>query len=175
VKPTHQGSSIGVSLVRRPEELPAALAAAGRYGPQVLIETFVEGDEVTVGVLGDEPLPVIGIRPTRPFFDFTAKYTVGATEYLVPVPLPPATARRVQAAGLAAHRALGCRHLSRADLILRRDGVPVLLEVNTVPGFTPTSLVPKAAACAGVSYEDLCERLVLMAWDAARSRLARAL
>ena len=164
VKPTNQGSSLGVSMVGSPEELQAAIVAAGRYGPRILIEEFIPGRELTVGILGDEPLPIVEIRPTQPFFDFTAKYTAGATEYLVPAPLPSETAHRVQAAGLAAHRALGCRHLSRADLILRGDQEPVLLEVNTIPGFTPTSLLPKAAGVANVSYDELCEQLVMMAW-----------
>jgi len=163
VKPVSQGSSLGVSIVREEAQLPAAFAEAGRYGPRILIEEFVAGREVTVGVLGDEPLPVVEIRPTHPFFDYTAKYTPGATDYLVPAPLPPDLAASVQAAGLAAHRALGCRHLSRTDLILRPDGVPVVLEVNTIPGLTPTSLLPKAAACVHLGYDELCEQLLLMA------------
>ena len=163
VKPVNQGSSLGVSIVQQAAQLPAALAEAGRYGPTVLVEEFVAGREVTVGVFGEEPLPVVEIRPTHPFFDYTAKYTPGCTEYLVPAPLPPETAALVQAAGLAAHRALGCRHLSRTDCILRPDGVPVVLEVNTIPGLTPTSLLPKAAACVHLSYDELCEQLVLMA------------
>ncbi|OGX40327.1 MAG: hypothetical protein A3C53_03090 [Omnitrophica WOR_2 bacterium RIFCSPHIGHO2_02_FULL_68_15] len=163
VKPTAQGSSVGISIVRRPDELPAALRAAGQYGSPVLIEEFIEGREVTAGVFGDEPLPIIEIRPRQPFFDYTAKYTAGLTEYLVPAPLAPAVAAAVQAAGLLAHQALGCRHLSRSDFILTRSHLPVLLEINTIPGFTPTSLVPKAAACVGISYDELCEQLVLMA------------
>jgi D-alanine-D-alanine ligase len=163
VKPTGQGSSVGVSIVRRPEELPAALQAAGQYGSPVLIEEFIEGREVTVGVVGEETLPVIEIRPRQPFFDYTAKYTAGLTDYLVPAPLAPDVAKTIQEAALRAHRALGCRHLSRSDFILAHDRVPVLLEINTIPGFTPTSLVPKAAACIGVSYDELCEQLTLMA------------
>ncbi len=163
VKPVSQGSSLGVSIVHQEAQLPAALAEAGRYGSRILIEEFVAGREVTVGVLGEEPLPVVEIRPTHPFFDYTAKYTPGCTEYLVPAPLAQELAASIQAAGLAAHRALGCRHLSRTDLILRPDGVPVVLEVNTIPGLTPTSLLPKAAACVSLCYEELCEQLVLMA------------
>ena len=163
VKPTNQGSSLGVSMVRREEELEAALAAAWRYGSKILIEEFVAGREMTVGVLGDEPLPIVEIRPSQPFFDYTAKYTAGSTDYVVPAPLSHRIADDVQAAGLAAHQALGCRHFSRADLILRDDAIPVVLEVNTIPGFTPTSLLPKAAACAKISYGELCEQLVLMA------------
>ncbi len=167
VKPSDQGSSIGVSLAKTPGELPDAIAAAGHFSQYVLIEEFIQGREVTVGVLGDAALPVIEIKSHQAFFDFTAKYTSGATDYLVPAPLPETIARAIQTAGLKAHRVLGCRHLSRADLMLRADGTPVLLEVNTIPGFTSTSLLPKAAACIGISYEELCERLVLMAQHAA--------
>ena len=163
VKPTGQGSSVGVSIVPTPAALPAALRAAGDYGSPVLIEEFVNGREVTAGIFGEDPLPVIEIRPRQPFFDYTAKYTAGCTEYLVPAPLDPGIAKTVQEAALRAHRTLGCRHLSRSDFILAHERVPVLLEINTIPGFTPTSLVPKAAACTGLSYDELCEQLVLMA------------
>ena len=165
VKPASQGSSLGVSIVQRPEELDSALAEAARYDQTVLIEEFIRGRELTVGVLGDQPLPVIEIRPRQPFFDFTAKYTPGLTDYLVPAPLEPTIARMVQAAAMRAHEALGCRHLSRTDLILTPPHIPVILEVNTIPGFTPTSLLPKAAACLGLSYEEVCERLVHLAWS----------
>lgn len=163
VKPSNQGSSLGVAMARTVEELQAAVKAAAGFSPHVVLEQFVSGREVTVGVLGDEALPVVEIRPSQPFFDFTAKYTTGATEYLVPAPISQSAAAVVQAAGLDAHRALGCRHLSRADIILDANDVPVVLEINTIPGFTPTSLLPKAAACIGLSYEDVCERLVMLA------------
>ena len=166
VKPTGQGSSLGVSIVRCDEELPTALAEAGRYGDRALIEQFVRGREVTAGVFGEEPLPVVEIRSRHGWFDYAAKYTKGLTEYIAPAPLAPPVAQAVQAAGLAAHRAVGCRHLSRTDIILDDRSVPVVLEVNTIPGFTPTSLLPKAAACIGLSYDELCERLVLMACPA---------
>ena len=165
VKPTNQGSSIGVSLARTPAECAEAVADAGRYDARVLIEAFIAGREMTVGILGDRTLPVIEIQPvssagsTR-MFDFTAKYTPGQTQYLVPAPITSADAARLQDAGWRAHDALGCRHLSRADLILTPEGEPVLLEVNTIPGFTATSLLPKAAACVGLSYEDVCEELI---------------
>ncbi len=163
IKPMSQGSSLGVSIVRSPSGLAGAFEQAAEYGSQVLVEAFVEGREVTVGVLGDDTLPVIEIRPHHAFFDFTAKYTPGSTDYLVPAPLETAVVKKVQAAGRAAHEVLGCRHLSRTDCIVNRDGEPVILEVNTIPGFTPTSLLPKAAACIGLSYQDVCERLVLLA------------
>lgn len=169
VKPVSQGSSVGVSIVREPGAFAEAVAAAAQYGVRVLIEEFVQGRELTVSVLGEEPLPIVEIRSTHPFFDYSAKYTAGLTEYLVPAVLEPRVAGAVQAAGLAAHRALGCRHLSRTDLILDQRNRPVILEVNTIPGFTPTSLLPKAAACLPLSYEEVCERLVLMAYHAHES------
>lgn len=165
VKPSDQGSSIGVTMVVQPEDMPSAIRLAQQYGKTVLIEEFVRGRELTVGVLGEEALPVVEVRPKHRFFDFSAKYTAGMTEYDVPAKLPPPVASVVQAAGRAAHAAIGCRHLSRTDLILTDAGVPVILEVNTIPGFTPTSLLPKAAACRGISYEELCDRLVQMAWQ----------
>ena len=160
VKPTNQGSSIGVSIASTRTEFLKALEDAARYDTRILIEGFVRGRELTVGILGHEALPVVEIRSTHQFFDFTAKYTPGQTEYLVPAPLDPETTRQVQRAGAQAHQALGCRHFSRVDLILDDHQRPVILEVNTIPGFTATSLLPKAAACAGIPYDELCERLV---------------
>ena len=165
VKPSNQGSSLGVSIVRDPGALAEAVASAAGFGGEGIVEEFIAGREVTAGVLGEAVLPIVEIRPRHAFFDYQAKYTPGMTEYLVPAPLPSQAVLRIQAAGLAAHRALGCRHFSRTDLILRQDGVPVVLEVNTIPGFTATSLLPKAAACAGMSYDALCEQLVTMAWQ----------
>ena len=128
-----------------------------------MLEEFIPGRELTVGVFGEDALPIVEVRPSHPFFDYATKYTAGMTDYLVPAPLPDEIAAAVQAAGLKAHHALGCRHLSRTDLILNADNVPVILEVNTIPGFTPTSLLPKAAACVNLSYDELCEQLALMA------------
>ena len=164
VKPAGQGSSLGVSIIRTQEGLEPAIQEAARHDPRVLIETFIQGRELTVGVFGDEALPIVEVRPHHQFFDFASKYTAGMTDYLVPAPVPPEVASAVQAVGLKAHRALGCRHLSRTDLILTEEGVPVVLEINTIPGFTPTSLVPKAAGCLGISYDELCEQLLMMAW-----------
>ena len=167
VKPRSQGSSIGISVVHRPQELDRAIELAKPFGSSLLLEAFVAGRELTVGILGDEALPVVEIRPAQPFFDYHAKYVAGTTQYLAPAPLEAAIAKAAQAVARAAHRALGCRHLSRADLILNRSDIPVLLEVNTIPGFTQTSLLPKAAACVGTSYDTLCEQLVVMAWQSA--------
>lgn len=175
VKPPNQGSSIGISIIADRAHLDAAVAEAAKHHPQVLLESFIRGRELTVGILDQQPLPVVGIHPvSHPFFDFPAKYTAGQTRYDVPATLDEATAARVQAAGLAAHQALGCRHFSRVDVMLTPEGRPVVLEVNTIPGMTATSLLPKAAACVGISYEDLCERLVMLAMDRDKAVLGRA-
>lgn len=164
VKPTNQGSSIGVSIAANHAELIDAVADAGRYGRQILVEEFVRGRELTVGILGRETLPVVEVRPhSSRFFDYAAKYTPGQTTYEVPACLDDTLTQGVQEAGLRAHRALGCRHFSRVDLILNDQHQPVILEVNTIPGLTATSLLPKAGACAGILYDELCERLILMA------------
>ncbi len=163
VKPTNQGSSIGVSLAHTPQDAHRAVDEAAKFGGGVLIEEFVRGREVTAGVLGDQSLPIVEIQSSHAFFDFTAKYTPGETRYLVPAPLDEATVTRVQLAGLIAHRAVGCRHFSRTDVILNDAGEAVVLEVNTIPGFTATSLLPKAAGCVGISYPELCERITQMA------------
>ena len=169
IKPTNQGSSIGVSLVAADDHVAPAVREAARYDERLLIEGFVQGREVTVGIVEERALPLVEIRPRHAFFDYTAKYTPGQTDYLVPAKLPASTARRVQACGLRAHEAIGCRHLSRVDMILNAKDEPVILEVNTIPGFTATSLLPKAAACLGVSYDELCERLVKLAVSTTRT------
>jgi D-alanine-D-alanine ligase len=159
VKPANQGSSIGVTIVHDMGQLTDAIRDAARFDARILIEAFVQGREVTVGIVADEPLPVVEIQAHRPFFDYAAKYTPGQTSYLVPSTLPARVARRAQQAALKAHHALGCRDFSRVDLIVDRRNRPVVLEVNTIPGLTPTSLLPKAAGCRGCSYDELCERL----------------
>ena len=169
VKPTNQGSSIGVTKVERHEELPPAIEDAARYDQRVLVEEWIAGREVTVGILGEEALPVVEIQSSHALFDYTAKYTPGQTHYLVPAPLPEEWSTRIQAAGLRAHQALGCRHFSRVDIMLTASGEPVILEVNTIPGLTTMSLLPKAAACAGISYDVLCERMVMMALETVES------
>jgi len=172
VKPVSQGSSIGVSLVEQAEALPDALSLAFRYDPRVLIEEYIPGREVTVGILGDQPLPVVEIQPRHPFFDFEAKYQPGQTTYQVPAQLDETVVQAAQETALRAHRLLGARHVSRVDLILREDRIPVVLELNTIPGFTATSLVPMAAQAAGLSFEALCARLVELALQDRREEAA---
>jgi D-alanine-D-alanine ligase len=165
VKPATQGSSIGVTIVTAENELSAALTAAFGYDDHVLIEEFISGKELTVAILGtDKPraLSVIEIAPHSGRYDYTSKYTKGATEYLVPAPLDEATTKAVQTEALAAFELLGCRGIGRVDVMLGAGGKPYVLEVNTIPGMTATSLVPKAAAAEGLTFAELCEQILLM-------------
>lgn len=161
VKPTTSGSSIGMRLAKTRDELIAGVAEALALGDEVLLEQFVAGEEITVAVVDGAPLPVVRIVPESGFFDFEAKYTKGKTRYEVPAAIPPASAAAASAAAVAAYRAIGCRGLCRADFIVRPDGVPVFLEINTIPGMTETSLSPMAAGAVGQSFDDLVERILL--------------
>ncbi len=159
VKPAREGSTIGVSVVRDAAALPEALDEALRHDDLVLVEEFVAGAEVTVGVLNGEPLPVIQVVPKGGFYDYQSKYTPGQTEYLLPAPLPAGTISRLQAAAVSACRALACRGAARVDFIVRGDELHCL-EVNTIPGMTETSLLPKAAGAAGISFTELVLRIL---------------
>jgi D-alanine-D-alanine ligase len=159
VKPACEGSTIGVSIVRDQVGLRAGLAEALRHDQLVLVEEFIAGAEVTVGVLGVEPLPVIQVVPKGGFYDYQSKYTPGQTEYLLPAPLPAAVTGRLQEAALAACSALGCRGAARVDFMVRGDEL-FCLEVNTIPGMTETSLLPKAAGAAGIPFSELVLRIL---------------
>jgi D-alanine-D-alanine ligase len=163
VKPARQGSSVGVHRVSHHAELEEACRDAWKYDEQIVIEEFVAGRELTVSLFDGRALPVVEVKPRDGFFSYDAKYTKGQTEYLVPAPLAPSEALRAQELALQAHAALGCRDYSRVDLIMGGDGRMVVLEVNTIPGFTETSLMPKAAREAGLDFKTLCVRLVEMA------------
>ena len=170
VKPPEQGSTVGISIVHDHSRLKESVELALKYGDTVLIETYVPGKELTVGVLGDEAFPVIEICPKSGFYDYTSKYTPGMTEYLVPAPLDEKTAKEVQRLALKAHRALHCSGATRVDFRLSsEDGVPYFLEVNTIPGMTETSLLPKAALVAGYSFGDLVLAILREAWDSVDS------
>ena len=134
-----------------------------RHDSRVLMEEKISGRECTVGILADEPLPLVEVRPKTGIYDYQTKYSVGTTDYFCPAPFDEATTARAQAAGLAAFKAIGGRDYSRTDVIVRPSGEPVVLEVNTLPGMTETSLLPKAAAAAGISYPELCQRMVDLA------------
>lgn len=163
VKPVRQGSSVGLSFVGSVAEWPAALSAGFLHGDELLIEERIVGREVTVGVLGGEPLPIVEVRPNEGVYDYTNKYTAGRTEYLCPAPFSPEITRRIQQAGFGAFLAVGGRDYGRVDVMVANDRDPVVLEVNTLPGMTETSLLPKAAAAAGISYEQLCQRMIDLA------------
>jgi D-alanine-D-alanine ligase len=167
VKPATEGSTIGVTMVREAKELPQALETAWRYGPEALVEEFIAGTEITGPVLGNEDarvLPLVEIVPEGGFYDYRAKYTPGATEEIVPARIPESTAERARELTLRAHRALGCRGISRVDMIAIPDEVCVL-EVNTIPGLTETSLVPRAAEAEGTSFAQLIDRLIELALE----------
>jgi len=160
VKPAREGSTIGVSIVRTPEELSAGVEEALAHDDLVLVEDFISGLEVTVGVLDGVALPVIQVVPKGGFYDFQAKYTAGQTEYLVPAPLDGALYERLQQVSVAAFRALGCCGAARVDFMVREREF-YCLEVNTIPGMTETSLLPKAARQAGIEFAELVERILL--------------
>lgn len=163
LKPVRQGSSVGLQFVDRVSEWSAALAEAFRYDTDVLIEERISGRETTVGILDGETLPLVEVRPRQGAYDYRNKYTAGATEYLCPAAFDEAATRQIQAAGLGAFKAIGGRDYSRVDVMVRPDGSPVVLEVNTLPGMTDTSLLPMAAAAAGIGYAQLCQRMVELA------------
>jgi D-alanine-D-alanine ligase len=160
VKPANEGSSVGVHVVREAGQLPAALADAAAFHGEVIVERYLAGMEVDVAVLDGKALGAIEIVPSREFYDYTAKYTPGMTQYFYPARLPAEATARLCREAEKAHAALGCEGVTRVDFIVTSDGTPFILEVNTMPGMTATSLVPKIAAGIGLSFADLCERLL---------------
>lgn len=163
LKPVRQGSSVGLQFVDDIAGWSEALGDALRYDSEVLMEERINGRETTVGILGEEVLPVVEVRPKQGAYDYKTKYTAGSTDYFCPALFDAETTRRIQLAGQAAFRAVGGRDYGRVDVMVRDSGEPVVLEVNTLPGMTETSLLPKAAAAAGLSYEELCRRMIELA------------
>ena len=160
VKPGGEGSSVGVHIVKEPGALREACLDAASYKGDVHVERYVKGHEIQVAVLDDQSLGAIEVVPAREFYDYEAKYTAGTTQYFYPARLPASHLERVCRAAEVAHRALGCAGVTRTDFIVTEAGEPYILEVNTLPGMTATSLVPKIAAGNGISFADLCERLL---------------
>jgi D-alanine-D-alanine ligase len=160
VKPAREGSSVGVALVRNAAELEAACEVAFRFDDEVLVERYVEGREVSVAVLNDRALGAIEIVPTQPFYDYGAKYTAGKSEYHMPARLGPERYRGVLTQAALAHRALGCSGATRVDMIVSDRGNEYVLEVNTIPGMTATSLLPKIASHAGLDFGALLEEML---------------
>jgi len=163
VKPPREGSSVGVHIVKNESELAAALADVARYSPDALVEEFIEGHELTVGILKDRPLPIVHIIPPEGVYDMASKYPwlsgAKGSQYICPAALDAATTAAVQQAALAAHRALGIEIYSRVDVLLDHQGNPYVLEANTIPGMTATSLLPKAAAAIGIAFHELCRTI----------------
>jgi D-alanine-D-alanine ligase len=160
VKPIREGSSVGVSVCRTPDELAPAVERGLRFDDELLVERFITGQEVSVAILEDRALGAVEIAPRDGFYDYGNKYTRGATDYYVPPRLSPERYRGVLLQALRAHTALGCRGATRVDMIVSESGNEFILEVNTVPGLTPTSLVPKIADAAGISFGELCEMML---------------
>ncbi len=160
VKPSGEGSSVGVHLVRDSAALAAACKDAASFKGDVIVERYVKGKECQVAVLDGKALGVIEVVPANEFYDYAAKYTAGTTQYFYPARIPEAHDRTLREAAETAHGGLGCAGVTRTDFILAADGTPYILEVNTLPGMTATSLVPKIAAGNGIAFPDLCERLL---------------
>lgn len=162
VKPSRQGSSVGIHVVNEQAELEAAVRDAAQYDSEVMIERFARGRELTVGILGDQALPPVEIRPKKGIYDYESKYTPGMTEYLCPAPLDEEVVAQIQAYALRAFKVLKLRGYARVDFILAKEQL-FCLEANTLPGMTATSLLPKGAAAVGIDFPELCDRIARLA------------
>ena len=164
VKPSCEGSSFGVTVVQSKADFPSALNEAFRYGSEIIVEKFIAGRELTVGILDRQALPIVEICPQKQFFDFEAKYQKDLTDYIVPAQLPDELTQRINEIALKVHQTVGCEGYSRIDFRLDQDNQPFILEINTIPGFTETSLFPKAARQAGMDFSDVCLKLIQLAY-----------
>lgn len=162
VKPVSNGSSIGLSIVQNKRRINKAIELAFSYDERVIIEEYVRGREITVGIVDNSPLPIVEVVPKKYFYDFDAKYKPGLTDYLVPANFSKKITKKIQSVALCAHQVLGCAGFSRVDMIWK-DGRAYILEVNTIPGFTETSLLPKASAARGIGFNQLCVKLLELA------------
>jgi D-alanine-D-alanine ligase len=176
IKPPRQGSTVGVFIIKSADQIENAMSEVAKFDREVLVEEYIPGRELTVGVLGEQALPILEIIPKGGFYDFTNKYPFlnpqagGGAEHVCPAKIEPALTRRIQEMALAAHRALGLRVYSRVDVMLSENGEPVVLVVNTIPGMTEASLLPEAAAAAGIDYVQLCVRII----ELSRARIEKA-
>lgn len=160
VKPADEGSSVGVNIVKDDKEFQSAINEAFKYGNRVIIEKFIEGREIHIGVLGDKALGGVEVRPKKGFYSYEAKYTKGLTEYILPPEIDEALYEKLKELGLRAHRALDCKGATRIDMIVDQHGNPYVLEVNTIPGMTETSLLPKIASLAGYDFKGLVKEIL---------------
>lgn len=170
VKAACEGSSIGVYIARHPSQWEATLNDALAFGPFVIVEKYIKGREVTAGVFNGEALPLVEIIIRNPLFDFNSKYQKGLTDYIVPAQLPEELTKKIQAMAVSAYNTLGCEQFARVDVRIDETNRPYILELNTIPGFTETSLFPKAAAKAGYSFLQVCERLLDLAYGNKKHR-----
>lgn len=166
IKAPRQGSTVGVHIIKNEREIDAAIVDAGKYDRELLVEKFVPGRELTIGILGAQALPILEIIPKGGFYDFTNKYPFlnpsagGGAEHVCPAKIPEDRTREIQDLALRAHRSLGLQVYSRVDIMLPEEGEPAVLEVNTIPGMTEASLLPEASAAAGIGYAELCARII---------------
>lgn len=170
MKPSREGSSFGVSIVKKAEELEQAIIEACKYDRAIFAEKFIDGTEVTASILGTKNprvLPLLEIVPETGFYDYTAKYSPGMSQHIIPARLSPEATRKVEELALQTYQVLGCCQFARVDLMIDSEGSPFVLEVNTVPGMTKTSLLPDSAKAAGISFQELVSLLVDEAWQLA--------
>lgn len=165
IKPATEGSSVGVSIARDKGDLEKALETAFSYGSRVIVEKYIEGQEIQIGILNGKVLGGVEVRPSLEFYNYEAKYTAGLTEYILPPEIAAETYERAKMTALSAHMALGCRGATRVDLRLDAEGEPYVLEVNTIPGMTETSLLPKIAGLAGFDFPGLIEEILRGVFD----------
>jgi len=170
LKPVRQGSSVGLQMVEHTGQWEASLAETFRYDSEVLMEERILGREATVGILDDKALPVAEVRAKQGFFDYDNKYTPGASEHFCPADFPPEVTKRIQDAALGAFHAVGGRDYGRIDIMVRPNGDPVVLEVNTLPGMTELSILPEAAAAAGFNYAQLCQQMLDLALNRSKKK-----
>jgi D-alanine-D-alanine ligase len=165
IKPATEGSSVGVSIVKDKKDFEEAVERAFSYGPRIIIEKYIEGKEIHIGVLNGKVLGGVEVRPSLEFYSYEAKYTAGLTEYILPPGIDSQVYEKVKLTALSAHNALGCKGATRIDLRVDRQGNPYVLEVNTIPGMTETSLLPKIARLAGFDFPGLIEEILRGATD----------
>ncbi|MBM4144677.1 MAG: D-alanine--D-alanine ligase [Nitrospira sp.] len=165
IKPATEGSSVGVSIARDKGNFEKALETAFSYGSRVIVEKYIQGQEIHIGILNGKVLGGVEVRPSLEFYNYEAKYTAGLTEYILPPEIAPETYERSKMTALSAHIALGCRGATRVDLRLNAEGEPYVLEVNTIPGMTETSLLPKIAGLAGFDFPGLIEEMLKGIFD----------
>ncbi len=163
VKPSNEGSTFGLTIVKDESKLEDAIGLAAEFGDEIIIEEFIPGREITVSILGNKPLPIIEIKPSHDLYDYECKYTEGMSEYIVPAELSDSIERSLSEDALKIYKTIGCRHYARADFRLNDEGQHYLLEINTLPGMTSTSLLPKAAKAAGLEFPELIDTIIKIA------------